>query len=357
MFPKIKRYSKKRKKSLLAILLYFAIILFLIWLLIVSLLALNYRNDRKKEENPVPSRESSFSNFGTETLDNHSGSTNSRAESNVSTNSKSDKKITKSIKQQPGRDEFKPTMKDLLNDRELAFKDLDAIFANMKSPKSFSKDAIHSTFGRDVVYIYHTHNRESFLSFLKDANKPEDAYHSKANMILVGEMLGKALERRGVGTKVDSTDVVQELSLRGLDYNSSYDLSREAVREARGENADLDIFLDLHRDSLRKDSTTAKLNGEDYAQLLFVVGTGHEDFAKNLSFAEGVNNIISTQYPGLSKGILKKDKSQGNGIYNQDLSPNSVIVEIGGIDNTAAELHRSVEALADVLSEYYWHGK
>src|SRR5690606_37032200 len=131
----------------------------------------------------------------------------------------------------------------------------------------------------------------------------------------------------------------------------------DIVRKARNENADLDIFLDLHRDSLRKDSTTVKLNGEDYAQLLFVVGTGHEDFTKNLSFAEGVNNIISTQYPGLSKGILKKDKSQGNGVYNQDLSPNSVIVEIGGVDNTVAELHRSVEALAEGLSEYYWYGK
>ncbi|MDN4607939.1 stage II sporulation protein P [Sporosarcina highlanderae] len=362
MFPKIKPHSKKKnkkkkKKSLLAVLLYIAIILFHIWLLIVSLLALNYRNTRNKEEYPEFGRESSFSNIGTETLDNHSGSAVSLAKSNVSTNSKSDKKIMKSVEQQPGRDEFKPNMKDLLKDSDLAFKDLDAIFANMKSPKSYSKDSIHSTFGRDVVYIYHTHNRESFLPFLKDTNNPQNAYHSKVNMTLVGEMLGKALERRGVGAKVNSTDIVQELSLRGLDYNSSYELSGEIVREARGENADLDIFLDLHRDSLRKDSTTVKLNGEDYAQLLFVVGTGHEDFAKNLSFAEGVNDILSTQYPGLSKGILKKDQSQGNGVFNQDLSPNSIIVEIGGVDNTTEELHRSVEAFADVLSEYYWHGK
>lgn len=357
MYPKINRYSKRKKRSLLAVLLYLAIILFLIWLLIVSLLALNYRNDRNNEESPVPGRESSFSDFGAETLDNYSGSTNSLAESNVSTDSTIDKKKMKSIEQQPGRDEFKPNMKELLKDRELVFKDLDAIFANMKSPKRFSKDSIHSTFGRDVVYIYHTHNRESFLPFLKDANKPEEAYHSKANMTLVGEMLGKALERRGIGTKVDSTDIVQELGLRGLDYNNSYKLSGEIVREALRENQNLDIFLDLHRDSLRKDSTTAKLNGEGYAQLLFVVGTGHEDFAKNLSFAEGVNNILSKQYPGLSKGVLKKNKSQGNGVYNQDLSPNSVIVEIGGVDNTAAELHRSIEALAEGLSEYYWHGK
>ncbi|WP_262173183.1 stage II sporulation protein P [Saccharococcus sp. Marseille-Q5394] len=363
MLPKIKPYSKnkkkkkkKKKKSLLAVLLYFAIVLFFIWLLIVSMLALYIRKDENKE-NPVSGSDSSFSNFEMETLDNHSGIPNPVTEFNMSINSTPDEKNMKSKEQQPDRDEFKPFMKDLLKDGELTFKNLDAIFANMKSPEMIPKDSIHSTFGRDVIFIYHTHNRESFLPYLKDRNKPEGAYHSKANMTLVGEMLGKALERRGVGTEVDSTDIVQELSLRGLDYNSSYQLSGEIVRTARGENKDLDIFLDLHRDSLRKDSTTIKINGENYARLLFVVGTGHEDYAKNLSFAEEVHNVLSKQYPSLSKGILKKDKSQGNGVYNQDLSPNSLIVEIGGVDNTVEELQRTVEALADVLSEYYWHGK
>jgi stage II sporulation protein P len=106
---------------------------------------------------------------------------------------------------------------------------------------------------------------------------------------------------------------------------------------------------------LRKDSTTIEINEEDYAHLLFVVGTGHEDFERNLSFEEGLDRKLSKQFPGLSKGILQKDSSQGNGVYNQDVSPNSVIVEIGGVDNTVEELHRTTEALADVISDYYWH--
>lgn len=357
MTPKIKRSSSKKKKSLLAVLLYIAIILFLIWLLIVSLLSFYFRNDGI-EENPVLGRDSSYSNPETDSLADQSGITNPPIESGVSPNSTTDEKIMKSTDQQsePDRDEFKPLMKDLLKDRELIFKDFDAMFATMKSPKTISKDSMHSTFGRDVIYIYHTHNRESFLPYLKNANKPQEAYHSFVNMTLVGEMLGEALERQGVGTKVDSTDIVGELSLRGLDYSSSYLLSGELVKTASDENKDLEIFLDLHRDSLRRDFTTIELNGENYAQLLFVVGTGHEDFAKNLSFAHTVHNLLSKQHPGLSKGILEKDKTQGNGVYNQDLSPNSIIVEIGGVDNTVEEIHRTVEALADVLSEYYWHG-
>lgn len=55
-------------------------------------------------------------------------------------------------------------------------------------------------------------------------------------------MLGRALERRGAGTKVDSTDIVQELSLRRLDYSSSYKLLGENVQSERVENKDLEIF-------------------------------------------------------------------------------------------------------------------
>ncbi|WP_233201578.1 MULTISPECIES: stage II sporulation protein P [unclassified Sporosarcina] len=355
MFPKVKKYTKKKKKSILIVLLYLAIILFFIWLLVVLLLSYYLWHDEIKE-NPLLGKVNSFSNFYMETLKDSSDFLKPLGETDVTLKGASNEKDNVKIRmKQPDRDEFKPAMKDLLKDRDLTFKNIDAIFENMKSPKEITKDSIHSTFGRDVIYIYHTHNRESFLPYLKGTDKPEDAYHSKANITLVGDMLGRALERRGVGAKVDSADIVQELSLKGLDFNSSYQLSGEQVRSARAENKDLEIFLDIHRDSLRKDSTTKKMNGESFARLLFVIGTGHENYESNLLFTEGLDKLLAARYPGLSKGIIIKDSSQGNGVYNQDLSPNSVIVEIGGVDNTVEELHRTTEALADVLSDYYWH--
>ena len=252
------------------------------------------------------------------------------------------------------RDEFHPTMESLFDERELTRKNIDTLFENKR--RSNDINSTHSTFGKDVVYIYHSHSREAFLPYFKDSLQPEEAYHPKANITLVGKMLGKALERRGMGTKVDTSDIVKELDARGMDYGSSYPVSREHVQAAQKENRDLEIFLDVHRDSLRKDSTTREINGEDYARLLFVVGTGHRGFEKNLAFTEGLHALLESQDPGISKGILKKDRSQGNGIYNQDLSPNSVIVEIGGVDNTAEEISRTVESLANALSDYYWHG-
>ena len=42
-----------------------------------------------------------------------------------------------------------------------------------------------------------------------------------------------------------------------------------------------------------------------------------------------------------------------NGVYNQDLSPNALLIEMGGVDNTAEELYASVDALVEAFSHYY----
>lgn len=253
------------------------------------------------------------------------------------------------------RDEFQPTMESLLRERGLARENIKSGFRDRLAFKE--SKPMHTTDGEKVVYIYHSHSREAFLPDLKNVEKPQEAYHATANVTIIGKMLGEALERRGIGAQVNDSDIVKELDARGLDYGSSYPVSREHVQAARKENDGLEIFLDIHRDSLRKDSTTASIQGNEFAQLLFVVGTGHPAFKKNLAFTAGLHQKINEKYPGLSKGILEKDSSQGNGVYNQDLAFKSVIIEFGGVDNTAEEINRTVNVFAEVLSDYYWHGE
>ncbi|ANU11029.1 stage II sporulation protein P [Planococcus antarcticus DSM 14505] len=355
MSSKNKEYTEKtkNKKSKLTDLLYLALALSTS-LLIVALAFIYFNIKQNASGNSVADKlesqataDSGASNFYFEFLKPENG-TSASPETILSPDQVSMLHIG-----QPTRDEFQPSMKDLLKERDLSSENIEELVDNITSGNKI--DTGHSTFGKNVIYIYHSHSRESFLPYLKKTNQPEDAYHSKANITLVGEMLGKALERRGLGTTVNSTDIVQELDSKGLNYGRSYFLSGEHVKAAQKENRNLEIFLDIHRDSLRKNSTTVELNNEDYARLLFVVGTSHKEFAKNLAFTKELHQQLETQYPGLSKGTLEKDSSQGNGVYNQNLSPNSVIVEIGGVDNTVEELHRTVEALADVLSNYYWH--
>ncbi|MNC59534.1 Stage II sporulation protein P (SpoIIP) [compost metagenome] len=57
----------------------------------------------------------------------------------------------------------------------------------------------------------------------------------------------------------------------------------------------------------------------------------------------------------MSRGIWGKSSGKGNnGEYNQSLSPTSVLIEVGGIDNTEAELKATAEVLADAIADLYW---
>ncbi|SIQ82987.1 stage II sporulation protein P [Domibacillus enclensis] len=335
-----------RIRSRLRTLLEISILLFTLWLLFVLFL-LFLSNGNETGEQPLLNDLRVLTGIEMESLENvplFNDVKKAPSEASV------DKKDAEESLENPERDEIEFSMEELLMERELLFQNAEAIFENIKIPES--TDHSHSPIERDRVYIYHSHSRESFLPYFKNTNQPEDAFHPKLNITLAGKMLERALERRGVGAQSDSTDIVSALEEKGMEYGSSYLISRERVRSAKKANKNFDILLDIHRDSLRKSATTIEKNGETYARLLFVVGTGHAAYEENLSFANDLHEKISAQNPGLSKGILTKDSHQGNGVYNQDLAPRSVILEVGGVDNTAEEISRTIEVLADVLSGY-----
>ncbi|WP_026689182.1 stage II sporulation protein P [Alteribacter aurantiacus] len=208
-----------------------------------------------------------------------------------------------------------------------------------------------------TVHIMHSHNRESFLPELKGENDADGAMHESVNITLVGERLGLELNKRGIGTEVDTSDVYSSLGDRGWQYSRSYDMSREIVKDAMESNEDLTFFFDLHRDSVRRDVTTVTINGEVYARTFFVIGTRHDNYEKNKALAEELHARIESVYPGLSRGVFPPTSPGSNGVYNQDLSENALIVEFGGVDNTLDEVYRSVEAFAEVFSEYYFEQK
>ena len=59
----------------------------------------------------------------------------------------------------------------------------------------------------------------------------------------------------------------------------------------------------------------------------------------------------------MSRGVIQKGFQTGNGIYNQDLSGQAILIEVGGVDNTEEELNRSIDALAKAFGEYFWAEK
>ncbi|WP_087971728.1 stage II sporulation protein P [Oceanobacillus rekensis] len=242
-----------------------------------------------------------------------------------------------------------PPLEEVLKDRK-AIMDEEA-----EKPIKDIKEKVQQTTGeRDVVFIYNTHNRESFLPNLPDTTDPNSALHSEINITKVSDRLAESLEGKGIGTQVDNTDIGSVLDEKGLEYRQSYDASRDVVEEAIATNGEIQYVFDLHRDSQRKDVTTKEINGESYARIMFVVGMDHTGHEKNLEVATELNNLIEEKYPGLSRGLLPKGGSGTNGVFNQDLSENSILIEFGGVDNTMEELYRSADALAEVFSDYYW---
>lgn len=239
-----------------------------------------------------------------------------------------------------------PPLEEILKDR----KAIDDSVEEEKEPV----EQPFTTEGKKVVFLYNSHNRESFLPHLPDETDPNSAHHEEVNITKVSDRLANTLESYGIGSYVDDTDIMNILHEKGWKYGKSYEASRPVVQEAIGQNKDLQYIIDLHRDALPKKETTKEIDGKGYAKILFVIGAENKNYEKNLKLATELHYLIEEKYPGLSKGIITKEGSQGNGVYNQDLHNNVLLLEMGGYDNTLEEMYRTADVFAEVFSELYW---
>ncbi|PGE87327.1 stage II sporulation protein P [Bacillus pseudomycoides] len=221
------------------------------------------------------------------------------------------------------------------------------------------KQPAQTTGKRQVAFIYHTHSWESYLPLLNLTNNPNPnkATSSVTNISILGDRFREQLENEGIGAVNDKTNVGERLISKGLNDTSSYKMSREIVQEAMASNRELQYFFDLHRDSARKSVTTKAIGDRSYAKLAFVIGKGNKNYTKNLQLATALHEAINKKYPGVSRGVIQKGFQTGNGVYNQDLSGQAILIEVGGVDNTSEELNRSIDVLAKAFSEYFWQAE
>lgn len=214
-------------------------------------------------------------------------------------------------------------------------------------------DSGNTTKGDKRILIYHSHPREAYNPLLSKTSSNPNSGSKSANVSRVGDFVKKRLEKQGIATfhvNKDYASVVQNYN-----WNYSYKYSRETVKEALAGIKGLTYLLDIHRDSQRHSKTTATINGLSYAKVYFIIGHDNKNWRKNEAFAARIHEKLEKSYHGVSRGIWGKDGGKGNnGEYNQSLSPHSILIEIGGIDNTEEELKRTSDVLADMISEVYW---
>ncbi len=201
----------------------------------------------------------------------------------------------------------------------------------------------------NAVLIYHSHNRESLLSLLPGVTNPDSAFDTVRNIGYIGDRLAQRLKAGGAEV-FHATDDYPAIYGSSFKYGQSYVYSEKTVRREMAQHPQIRYVFDLHRDASSRAATTVNIRGTDYARLYFVIGLENPDWKMNDAFAKKLQSLIEAKYPGLSRGIYYKDYSVGNGWYNQNLSPSSALIEVGGVYSTLTESYRTIDILADAIN-------
>lgn len=210
----------------------------------------------------------------------------------------------------------------------------------------YIKDPNPTTVINPQVYIYNSHQLEAY------DNQYLEIYNIRPNVMMASFMLKEKLFSLGIPAIVEEANLTEFMRINNWVHADSYKASRFFIIDAKSKYDSLVFFIDLHRDSIKKAQSTVTINGKSYAKTLLLVGLENPNYSLNLKVAEAINNIINQKYPNLSRGILKKQGKGVDGVYNQDISPNMILIEIGGVDNNIEEVLNTVDALANVLYNY-----
>ncbi len=204
--------------------------------------------------------------------------------------------------------------------------------------------------GEPAVLILHTHATESYTKDDGEVYKETSAFRTldeHYNMVSVGDHLRSLLEEGGI-------TVLHDRQLHDYhSYNGSYSNARKALKRHLKENPSLLLVLDLHRDASGDDQnqmrTLATVEGEDAAQIMFVIGTGsaalkNPHWEQNLSLALK----LQVQMERLASGICRNVNLRAQR-FNQDLTAGTLLVEVGAAGNTRPEALAAVEVLARAI--------
>lgn len=196
-----------------------------------------------------------------------------------------------------------------------------------------------------IVYLYNTHQLEEY-----DSKMPFD-YSVKPNVMIASYVMRERLKENGITSLVETNSVKDFIDKNKLTYNRSYLATETFARKAQETYPSIKYLIDLHRDSVNYNVSKTDIDGKSYARVLFVVGLEHTPQENNVGFAEKLDEILKRDYPGLSRGVLKKTGTPNPSVYNPNLNGKSVLIEIGGPENKIEEVYNTVSVLSKALSE------
>lgn len=223
------------------------------------------------------------------------------------------------------------------------------------------------------VIVYQTHSQESFAPVLAQVGLDESRPYTKdteINIVRVGEELARSLQELGI-------PVVHLRTLfDGNGLTGSYMESEKGVKEAMRRYPTARVLIDVHRDATPREGTVTVIGGKPVARVLMVVGMGNRylpnpHWRANQAFARQIARVLDTlfpsdplplssagssgqRYPALVRQLADSDGDPWtfgrDGRFNQHLSEQAILVEIGGPENTLIEELRTARMVARAVA-------
>lgn len=216
-------------------------------------------------------------------------------------------------------------------------------------------EPIEMNSSQPTILIYHTHTLEAYTASEKYPYQERGGKwrtdDNTRNIVTVGELLAEELRARGFSVLHDATNHEPPK------LSTAYSRSEETMKKYRDEYPSLKMFIDVHRDASGEDNADdfCVIDGVETARMMFVVGTGKgatgsgyremPDFEKNYALAKALSEYMSKKSDDLMRDIRVK-----TGRYNQHISNQCMLVEIGHNMNTLDQALAAVPHLAEAIA-------
>jgi len=193
-----------------------------------------------------------------------------------------------------------------------------------------------------TVLIYHTHTWEAYEMTDDAPYTPTETWRTKderCNMIAIGEALARELTALGFTVTHDTT------AFEPPNLSSAYTRSLAMLEERLAAGETYDYIFDVHRDAfsgLWNGANCARVGDAQAAYVMTLVGKGtgatgagfdeRPDWPENLALAQALTDAMNAEAPGLAREVKIK-----SGRFNQHVSTNALLIEVGNNRNTLEE--------------------
>ncbi len=191
---------------------------------------------------------------------------------------------------------------------------------------------VNTTSNGKSIYIYSTHQYESYAS--EDVNQG-------------ARYLSILLSNMGYQVDLETQDFEAYKAQNGLGYNDSYKVSATFLTERLLQHGGYDLIIDFHRDSIPRNASVLIQGNQSYAKVMFVIGNTSSQVERTREIAKQISANLDQRVSGLSRGLFSRECE-----YNQHMTRNMILMEIGGQENTFEEVRRTLDVLSLAIDDF-----